>query len=119
MCSMQSMCSDRTSKPQPSTPPIPTPAANRLFRYVSTDLYGPLRSGEYLLVIVDQLTRYPEVAILHFTTSHTVDFSCGLYLHLRITVAEAAVKTVMTLPSKTTADSNVDVDAFRAGFLEF
>ena len=53
-------------------PPIPTPATSRPFQYVSTDLYGPLPSGEYLLAIVDQFTRYPEVAILHSTSSHTV-----------------------------------------------
>ena len=49
-------------------PPIPTRAATRLFLYVSTDLFGPLPSGEYLLAFADQFTRYPEVAILHSTS---------------------------------------------------
>ena len=53
-------------------PPIATPAATRPFQYASTNLYGPLPSGEYLLAIVDQFTRYPEVANLHSASSHTV-----------------------------------------------
>ncbi|KAI7789539.1 hypothetical protein IRJ41_010502 [Triplophysa rosa] len=39
---------------------------------VSADFYGPLPSGEYLLVIVDDYTRYPVIKILHSISATTV-----------------------------------------------
>ena len=39
---------------------------------VSADFYGPLPSGEYLMVIVDDYTRYPVVDILHSISSSVV-----------------------------------------------
>lgn len=39
---------------------------------VSADFYGPLPSGEYVLVIVDDYTRYPVIKILHSTSANTV-----------------------------------------------
>ncbi|XP_061877148.1 uncharacterized protein K02A2.6-like isoform X1 [Entelurus aequoreus] len=39
---------------------------------VSADFYGPLPSGEYLMVIVDDYTRYPVVDILHAISSSVV-----------------------------------------------
>lgn len=39
---------------------------------LSADFYGPLPSGEYLLVVIDDYTRYPVVKILHSTSATTV-----------------------------------------------
>ena len=36
------------------------------------DFYGPLPSGEYLLVVVGRYSRYPEVEILRSTKASTV-----------------------------------------------
>ena len=39
---------------------------------VSADFYGPLPTGEYLLVIIDDYTRYPVVEIVKSTSANTV-----------------------------------------------
>lgn len=39
---------------------------------VSADFYGPLPTGEYLLVIVDEYTRYPVVESVRSTSANTV-----------------------------------------------
>lgn len=39
---------------------------------VSADFYGPLPTGEYLLVIVDDYTRYPVVESVRSTSANTV-----------------------------------------------
>ncbi len=39
---------------------------------LSADFYGPLPTGEYLLVIIDDYTRYPVVNILHTTSTTAV-----------------------------------------------
>jgi transposase InsO family protein len=39
---------------------------------VSADFYGPLPSGEYLLVIVDEYSRFPVVEIVRSTSGKTV-----------------------------------------------
>lgn len=39
---------------------------------VSADFYGPLRTGEYLLVIIDEFTCSPEVEIVRSTSAQTV-----------------------------------------------
>jgi len=37
-----------------------------------TDFYGPLKSGEHLLVVQDTYTRFPVVEIVHSTAANTV-----------------------------------------------
>jgi transposase InsO family protein len=39
---------------------------------VHTDLYGPLPTGEYLLVVIDRYSRFPEVEIVRSTKASTV-----------------------------------------------
>jgi hypothetical protein len=39
---------------------------------VSADFYGPFKTGEYLLVVVDDYSRFPEVEIIHSLSSNTV-----------------------------------------------
>ena len=36
-----------------------------------TDFYGPLPSGEYLLVIIDDYSRFPVVEFVRFTSANT------------------------------------------------
>ena len=39
---------------------------------ISADFYGPLPTGEYLLVIIDEYSRYPIVEIIRSTSANTV-----------------------------------------------
>ena len=39
---------------------------------VSADFYGPLPTGEHLLVIVDEYSRYPVVEVMHSTSANSV-----------------------------------------------
>ena len=39
---------------------------------ISADFYGPLPTGEYLLVIIDEYSRYPVVEIIRSTSANTV-----------------------------------------------
>ncbi|XP_028417604.1 uncharacterized protein K02A2.6-like [Dendronephthya gigantea] len=39
---------------------------------IHADFYGPLPSGEYLLVVIDRYSRYPEVEIVSSTKASTV-----------------------------------------------
>ena len=39
---------------------------------LSTDFYGPLPSGEYLLVIIDDYSRFPVVELVRSTYANTV-----------------------------------------------
>jgi hypothetical protein len=41
------------------TPTEASPAPERPWQHLSADFYGPLRSGQYLFVIIDQLSHYP------------------------------------------------------------
>ena len=49
-----------------------TPLPETPWRELSTDFYGPLPTGEYLLVIIDEYSRYPVVEILRSTSANTV-----------------------------------------------
>ena len=42
------------------------------WREISTDFYGPVQSGEYLLAFWDNYSRYPEVEIVRSTSATTV-----------------------------------------------
>ena len=50
----------------------PTVMPDRPWQEVHVDLNGPFPSGESLLVCEDACTRWPEVAILHSTTSAAI-----------------------------------------------
>ncbi|XP_033107933.1 uncharacterized protein LOC117109658 [Anneissia japonica] len=39
---------------------------------LASDFFGPLPSGEYLLVIVDEYSRFPEVEIIKFLSASSV-----------------------------------------------
>ena len=49
-----------------------TPLPEAPWRELSTDFYGPLPKGEYLLVIFDKYSRYPVVKIVNSTSASTV-----------------------------------------------
>ena len=49
-----------------------TPLTETIWCELSTDFYGPLLTGEYLLVIIDKYSRYPVVEILRSTSANTV-----------------------------------------------
>ena len=64
-------CQATTYKPV-RDPLIPTPLPDRPWQRVHMDFWGPLPSGEYLLVIIDEYFRYPEVEFFHSTSAQAV-----------------------------------------------
>jgi transposase InsO family protein len=42
------------------------------WKEVSVDFCGPFKTGEYLLVVIDDYSRYPEVEIVHSTSAQAV-----------------------------------------------
>ena len=50
----------------------PTLMPSRVWDVLHIDLFGPLRTGEYILGVVDECSRWPEVAVLRTTTSTVV-----------------------------------------------
>ena len=53
-------------------PLIPTALPDRPWQNVDMDFWGPLPSGEYLLVIIDEYSRYPEVEFVTSTSARAV-----------------------------------------------
>ena len=49
-----------------------TPLPEAPWCELSTDFYGPLPSGEYLLVIIDDYSRFPVVELVRSTSANTV-----------------------------------------------
>ena len=57
----------------PTRDPLkPTPLPQRAWQRVAADFWGPLPTGEHLLVVIDEYSRYPEVEICSGTSSKTV-----------------------------------------------
>ena len=50
----------------------PTLLPDRLWQRVDMDFWRPLPSGEYLLVIIDEYSRYAEVQFVHSTSAQAV-----------------------------------------------
>ena len=55
--------------PKPPAPLQPTQLPAKPWHTVNMDFLGPLPSGEMLLIIIDQHSRFPEVEILRFTAA--------------------------------------------------
>jgi transposase InsO family protein len=47
------------TKVDSATPTIPSQSARKPWQNLSADFYGPLRDGRYLLVVIDDFSRYP------------------------------------------------------------
>ena len=50
----------------------PSPLPERPWQKIAMDFLGPLPSGQYLLVMIDEYTRYPEVDFVHSTSAEAV-----------------------------------------------
>ncbi len=59
-------------KPNPPESLRMTEMPELSWRTVHIDFYGPLPTSEYLLVVVDRFSRFPEVEIVHSTRASTV-----------------------------------------------
>jgi transposase InsO family protein len=59
-------------KPPPPEPLAMTEMPKGPWERVHLDFYGPLPTGEYLLVVIDRYSRYPEVEIVRATKASTV-----------------------------------------------
>lgn len=51
-------------------PLIPSKPPSRPWEKLSADHWGPLPDGKHLLVVIDDLSRYPEVAVVKGTSAH-------------------------------------------------
>lgn len=58
--------------PKPREPLVMTEMPTRKWSCLAADFYGPLPSGEYLLVVVDEYSRFPEVEIITSLSARTV-----------------------------------------------
>ena len=61
-----------TGQPNPPEPLQMTPMPDGPWQKVHADFYGPLPTGEYLLVVIDRYSRYPEVEIVRSTKASVV-----------------------------------------------
>ena len=78
-----------------------TETPNSPWEKVSIDFCGPLPSGDYLLVVIDDYSRFPEVEILKSTSSRAVKRSekChekSYFLSLFLFNSESLAKTFQT-----------------------
>ena len=65
-------CQATTSTPITPEPIISTPLPAVPWKTLSADFLGPLPTGELLLVVMDDFSRFPEVEIVSSTASTTV-----------------------------------------------
>ena len=65
-------CQATTTLPKPREPLQMTPMPKKAWTHLAADFYGPLPTGEHLLVIIDEHSRYPVVEIVHSTSANTV-----------------------------------------------
>ena len=61
-----------TTKQAQRDPLKPTPLPDRPWEKLDMDFWGPLTSGEHLLVMIDKYSRYPEVEIVQGTSAEAV-----------------------------------------------
>ena len=64
-------CQATTSVPH-RDPLKPTTLPDREWQKINMDFWGPLPSGEHLLVMIDKYSRYPEVEIVRSTSADAV-----------------------------------------------
>ena len=65
-------CQASTRSKSPHAPLKMTPLAEGPWEEVSADFHQIFTTGEYLLVVVDDYSRYPEVEIIHSLSAKTV-----------------------------------------------
>ena len=66
-------CQAATQGTMPKPEPLEmTPLPKAPWSEIAIDFVGPFPSGEVLLVVIDEFSRFPEVEILHSTTANAV-----------------------------------------------
>ena len=68
----QCIACQAVGKQKPPEPLRMTEMPELPWRTVHVDFYGPLSTSEYLLVVVDRYSRFPEAEIVHSTRAATV-----------------------------------------------
>ena len=61
-----------TGRNHNDTPAKKTPLPDGPRKSLSADFYGPLPTGEYLIVIIDDYSRFPIVEIVYSTSARVV-----------------------------------------------
>ena len=65
-------CQAVTPEHNASHPVTMTPLPDQPWQRVSVDTLGPLPSGQHLLVVIDDYTRYPVVEVLEHTSCDSI-----------------------------------------------
>ena len=65
-------CQANTPSTHKAEPLNMSPCPEAEWTDLSADFYGPLPTGEYLLVLIDEYSRFPIVEIIHSTSSAAV-----------------------------------------------
>jgi len=68
----QCLACQGTGSPPPPEPLQMTDMPDGPWQKSHVDFYGPLTSGEHLLVVIDRYSRYPEVEIVRSTKASSV-----------------------------------------------
>ena len=73
-------CQEASHTPMMHEPLKMTDLPDRPWQKVSMDLCGPFSSGDYLLVVIDDCSRFPEVEIVRSTSgaSNNTSFRCDI-----------------------------------------
>lgn len=58
--------------PKPREPLVMSDLPSRKWSHLSADFYGPLPTGDYLLVVMDEYSRFPEVEVIKSLSAQTV-----------------------------------------------
>ena len=56
-------------KQSTETPLVPTEPPSEIWKDLAADHWGPTPEGKYLLVLIDKLSRYPEVMVVNSTSA--------------------------------------------------
>ena len=65
-------CQAASTKSPPLEPLRMTPLPSAPWKDVAVDFAGPFPSGDYIMVVTDEFSRFPEVEILTSTSARTV-----------------------------------------------
>ena len=73
-------CQSLTKQHAPTTLKM-TEIPEEVWDTVSIDFMGPMPTGEYLLVLMDLLSRFPEVEIINSTSANTIFQNLKKFFH--------------------------------------
>jgi hypothetical protein len=58
--------------PNPPEPLLTPEMPDGPWQFIHADFYGPLPTGQYIIVLIDKYSRYPEAEIINSTSAKTL-----------------------------------------------